>query len=101
MSDADKERVALVKALTDELDLYSEDEVETEAGVFLRVTKQVGDQRRWSTRVDEIYRSPSGLFFATPWDRGNTEGQENEYYPADTHEVEAHQVTITEYRRKR
>lgn len=101
MADAETERAALVKALTDELDLYREKEIETEAGTFLHVGRQLGEQRRWSTTVQEIYKSPSDLLFSTPWERGNTEGQENEFFPEQTFEVESYEVTVTKYREKK
>lgn len=101
-----EELEALKAAFTEEgEDIYSEicgeDEFQTSIGTFVRVKRLLGDQRRWSTSVEEIYRSPSGRYWSLPWERGNTEQQENEYHPEDVCEMEPYEVTVTKYRRKK
>lgn len=101
MSIAEDELAALKAALIKKTGLYGMETIETSVGAFVYVKSQERDRRRWYTNIDEVYKSPSGLFFVCPWQRGHTESQEHEYAPEDTCEVEPYDTVVTNYIRKK
>lgn len=67
--------------------------------IFPIIDEDVGDSQRWVTYISKIFEI-DGRLFSVNYASGNTEMQENEYYPQIAHEMKKVIVITHDYVRK-